>query len=337
VTVAIFVVLIVVLLLVVFLAVQVRGGGPGLLQQQLIELRGRLDTLVAAQRELPHAVTESGLEQARTMADLRERLGQLTEITRRLEHVGRSVADVQELLKVPSLRGALGELWLEELLRQVFPSSLYETQYAFRSGERVDAVLRVGTRLVPIDSKFPLEACHRMLASPEGGDRERRAFRRVLKQRIDEVAAKYIRPDEGTYDFALMYVPAENVYYEAVVRGEDLETGDSVVGYALDRKVIVVSPNTFYAYLVALVHGLRGLEVDRRAQEITDAMSGVQQTLQRFQRSFEVLGRHLENAGKQYGEARREAARVEESLAHIARIEAPGRSRDPSLIEERAR
>lgn len=307
------------------------------MQQQLIELRGRLDTLVAAQRELPDAVTRRGLEQARTMADLRDRLGQLTEITRRLEHVGRSVADVQELLKVPSLRGTLGELWLEELLRQVFPGSLYATQYAFRSGERVDAVLRIGARLVPIDSKFPLEACHRMLTSPGDGDRERRAFRRVLKQRIDEVASKYIRPEEGTYDFALMYVPAENVYYEAVVRGEHLEGGDSVVAYALDRKVIMVSPNTFYAYLVALVHGLRGLEVDRRAREITDAMSGVRQALQRFQRSFDVLGRHLENAGKQYGEARRETARVQETLEHVARIEAPGRSPDPLLIEDRAR
>lgn len=336
-TVAILVILVLVLLLVVFVALQPRSGGSELLQQQLIELRGRLDALVVAQRELPEAVTEGALEQARTMAGLRERLGQLTEIARRLEQVGRSVADVQELLKVPKLRGTIGELWLEELLRQVFPEGLYETQYAFRSGERVDAVLRVGTRLVPIDSKFPLEACQRMLTSSEGGDRERRAFRRALKLRIDEVAAKYIRPDEGTYDFALMYVPAENVYYEAVVRGEHLDAGDSVVGYALDRRVIMVSPNTFYAYLVALVHGLRGLEVDRRAQEIAEAMSGVQQFVRRFQRAFEVLGRHLENANKQYGEARREAARVEGSLERVVGIEAPGLEPAQSPLAERAR
>jgi DNA recombination protein RmuC len=334
VTIVILALLVLIVLLVVIVLVQSRSGGTGLLQQQLIELRGRLDALVAAQRELPGTVAEGSLQQARTMADLRERLTQLTEVSRRLESVGRSVADVQELLKVPKLRGTIGEVWLEELLRQIFPGTLYETQYAFRSGERVDAVLRIGTRLVPIDSKFPLEACQRMLAGGDEADRERRAFRRTLKQRIDEVATKYIRPEEGTYDFAMMYIPAENVYYEAVVRGEELEDDASIVGYALDRKVILVSPNTFYAYLAAVVHGLRGLEVDRRAREITDALGGIRQQLGRFGRAFDVLGRHLEHAGKQYAESRRELARVEGGLEEMMDFDIPEQGHRPSLIEE---
>lgn len=333
-TIVILALLVLIVLLVVIVLVQSRSGGTGLLQQQLIELRGRLDALVAAQRELPGTVAEGSLQQAHTMADLRERLTQLTEVSRRLESVGRSVADVQELLKVPKLRGTIGEIWLEELLRQIFPGSLYETQYAFRSGERVDAVLRIGTRLVPIDSKFPLEACHRMLACGDEADRERRAFRRTLKQRIDEVATKYIRPEEGTYDFAMMYIPAENVYYEAVVRGEELEDDASIVGYALDRKVILVSPNTLYAYLAAVVHGLRGLEVDRRAREITDALGGIRQQLGRFGRAFDVLGRHLEHAGKQYTESRRELARVEGGLEEMMDLDIPEQGHRPLLIEE---
>ena len=319
-------------LLAVLVAAHSRGDGPGgahLLHRQLVEVRARLDALAASQREVPAAVTAGSLEQARSLADVRERLAQLAEATRRLEEVGRAVGDVRELLKVPKLRGTLGEVWLEELLRQVFPGSLYATQYGFASGEKVDAVLRVGGRLVPIDSKFPLDACQRMMAADgSDADRERRAFRRALRQRIDEVAAKYIRPDEGTFDFALMYVPAENVYYEAVVRGEDLDDDGSVVAYALHRRVIVVSPNTFYAYLSALVHGLRGLAVQERAREILDSIGGLEQQFARYQRSHEIVGRHLENAFKQYGESQRELARIQQRFAHLTGVDAPA---EPSL------
>jgi len=290
-------------------------GGAAMLQQQLIAVRQELDALSRAQQHLPQALAEGTAVQARSLADVREKLGRLAEATAHLESVGQSVAEVQDLLKVPRLRGTLGEVWLQELLRQVFPAGLYEMQYAFRTGERVDAVLRVGDRIVPIDSKFPLEACQRMLTA-EGNDalRERRVFRRSLRERIDEIADKYIRPEEGTVDFAFMYVPAENVYYEAVVRGEALEHQDSVVGYALGRRVIPVSPNTFYAYLAAVLHGLRGLEVEERAQELVSSLGGLQRQLERFERAYDLVGRHLENATKQYSESNRQYARVLDRL-----------------------
>jgi DNA recombination protein RmuC len=254
----------------------------------------------------------------------------LAEATAHLESVGRSVAEVQELLRVPRLRGTLGEIWLEELLRQVFPAGLYQMQFAFNTGEKVDAVLRVGDRLVPIDSKFPLEACQRMLAA-EGEEeaRERRMFRRSLRERVDEIADKYIRPEQGTVDFAFMYVPAESVYYEAVVRGEQLEHQDSVVGYALARHVIPVSPNTFYAYLAAVLHGLRGLEVEERAQELVSSLGGVQRQLERFQRSYELVGRHLENAGKQYAESDRLYTRLQDHLDVLTGISADSVKEQP--------
>lgn len=287
-------------------------------QQQLAELRARLDGLVAVQGEVPRTLAEGSAEQARSLAEVRERLAQLSEATARLEAVGRSVAQVQELLKVPKLRGTLGEVWLEELLRQVLAPGLYQMQYTFSTGERVDAVIRVGDRLVPVDAKFPLEACQRALAA-EGreAERERRLFRRSLRDRVDEIADKYIRPDEGTFDFALMYIPAENVYYEAVVRGDEPTDEDSLVGYALDRRVIPVSPNTFYAYLAAIVHGLRGLEVERRAEEILAALGGLQQRLTRFQRAFELVGRHLEHAAKQYEESDRQLTELQ---GHVGKL-----------------
>lgn len=249
------------------------------------------------------------------LADLRERLGQLSEATRQLRDVGETVADVQDLLRVPKLRGTLGEVWLEQLLHQVIPGA-YEMQHTFHSGERVDAIVRLGERIVPVDAKFPLEACRRMLAaSGEEAERERRLFERSLKARIDEIADKYIRPDEGTYDFALMYIPAENVYHEAVVRGAD---ADGVLAHAMRRRVIPVSPHTFYAYLLVILHGLKGMRVEARARELLGELGTLRQQFDAFWASFEKVGTHLANAGKQYAESERQAGRVRERVERVA-------------------
>lgn len=283
----------------------------------IVLVLGRLDRLVRDQQGMPRALADAQAEQSRALGDVRERLGQLGEATRRLESLGEAVTDVRQLLQVPKLRGTIGELWLEELLRQVLPPSAYEVQYGFRGGERVDAVVKLRDRMIPVDAKFPLEACQRMLAAEgDEADRERRAFRRSLRQRVDEIAGKYIHPDEGTYDFALMYIPAEGVYYEAVVR-DDGEEG--IARYALDRKVIPVSPNTFYAYLSALAHGLRGFEVEARAREILEALSALRHDFAKFEESYQLVGKHLGNAEKQYQEAERHGASLRARLDAAAR------------------
>jgi DNA recombination protein RmuC len=289
-----------------------------LIQQQLIELRARFDQLVAAQQEVPKALAQGSAAQASLLSDVRERLGALGEATRRLETVGATVTEVQQLLQVPKLRGTIGEIWLEELLRQILPGSHYEMQHTFRSGERVDAALRLGDRLVAVDAKFPLEACQRMLAA-DGieAERERRLFARSLKDRIDEIADKYIRPDEGTYDFALMYIPAENVYYEAVLRAEDPEDAKSVLGHAMQRRVIPVSPHTFYAYLLVILHGLKGMQVERQAREIQERLGGLRQQFDAFWAAFATVGAHLANAQKKFEESERHAGRVQDRFDTI--------------------
>jgi DNA recombination protein RmuC len=251
--------------------------------------------------------------------DVRERLGALGEVTKRLETMAEAVTEVQQLLQVPRLRGTIGEVWLEELLRQILPPSHYEMQYQFRSGERVDAALRLAGRLVPVDAKFPLEACQRMLAS-HGADeeRERRAFTKSLRDRIDEIADKYIRPDEGTYDFALMYIPAENVYYQAVLGAEDPGDQKSVLGHALQRRVIPVSPHTFYAYLLVILHGLKGMQVEEQAREIQGQLGGLRQQFEGFWAAFQTVGTHLTNAYKKFEESERQADRVRDRLERIA-------------------
>src|SRR5947209_8490247 len=267
-------------------------------------------------------ILRGSADQTRVLSDVRERLGALAEVTRRLEAMGASVTEVQQLLQVPKLRGTLGEIWLEELLRQILPASHYEMQHAFRSGERVDAVLTLGDRLVAVDAKFPLEACQRMLAA--GGaeaERARRAFARSLRERIDEIADKYIRPDEGTYDFALMYIPAENVYYEAVLRGEDPEDAKSVLGHAMHRRVIPVSPHTFYAYLLVILHGLKGMRVEQQAREIQEQLGGLRQQFEGCWAAFQTVGAHLANAQKRFEESERQAGRVQERFERIAGVE----------------
>jgi DNA recombination protein RmuC len=192
-------------------------------------------------------------------------------------------------------------------------------QHCFKSGERVDAVVRLGDRLVPVDAKFPLEACQRMLgATGDGAERERRAFARSLRSRIDEIADKYIRPGEGTYEFALMYIPAENVYYEAILRAQDPEDGKSVLGHAMARKVVPVSPHTFYAYLLLVLHGLKGMKFEERAREIQDHLGALRQQFDACWAAFQKVGTHLGNALKQFEESEKQAGRVKDRFERIA-------------------
>ena len=313
--------LILLVLLAVVLSRRRRPSGDralGLIQQQLVELRGRFDQLVTVQQQVPTALAMGRAEQARVLEDVRERLGQLGEVTKRLETMGETVTEVQQLLQVPKLRGTIGEVWLEELLQQILPASHYQMQYQFQSGARVDAVLKLGQRLVPVDAKFPLEACQRMLRSTGAeAERERRAFTRSLKDRIDEIADNYVRPDEGTYEFALMYIPAESVYYEAVLRGEDPSDGKSILGHAMARRVIPVSPHTFYAYLLVILHGLKGMRVEERAQEIQAELAALGQQFAGFWTAFETLGAHLANAQKKHEEAARHGKRVRDRVDRL--------------------
>ncbi|MGD8865630.1 MAG: DNA recombination protein RmuC, partial [Anaerolineales bacterium] len=137
----------------------------------------------------------------------------------------------------------------------------------------------------------------------------------TVRKHIDDIAAKYIRPDEGTFDFALMYIPAENVYYETIIADEATGESGGVMSHALDRKVIPVSPNSFYAYLQAIALGLRGLQIEERAQEILGYLGRLEGDYRRFQEAFGVLGTHLENARKKYEETARLAAGVQAKLA----------------------
>jgi DNA recombination protein RmuC len=192
--------------------------------------------------------------------ELKGQLGQVAEMATRMESLGREIEELQGILKAPKLRGNMGEASLEEFLRQVLPPGAFEIQHRFAGGQAVDAVIRLRDHLVPVDAKFPLESFQRMVGAEDDTARKtaRKEFEKSVKGRIDEIADKYIRPGEGTFEFALMYIPAENVYYEVIIKDENLGDQGSLLAYATSRRVVPVSPNSFFAYLSTIATGLKG-------------------------------------------------------------------------------
>lgn len=255
----------------------------------------------------------------RLMGDFQNRLGQLQESTHSMIRIGQDISSLQDILRAPKLRGVLGELFLEELLRQLLPQDRYILQHSFRSGEKVDAVILLGQGMVPVDAKFPLENFRRRLQANTDDEikRTRKQFVQDVKKHVDAIASKYILPDEGTFDFALMYVPAENVYYETIVKEEENTEGDGLVAYALSRKVIPVSPNSFYAYLQAIVLGLRGLRIENSAREILSCLSQLSTDFKKFDEDFEKVGSHLFNSRSAFEKAQKRLDRFKHQLESI--------------------
>jgi len=244
----------------------------------------------------------------KVFGELSDKLGQLTEKTRIIEEAGKNIYSLQEILRSPKPRGGLGELLLERLLADSLPREYYDLQYRFRSGEAVDAVVRIGGNLVPIDAKFPLEDFQRMVAAESDEERTslKKQFTRTVKKHIDSVT-KYILPDENTFDFALMYVPAENIYYETICQSE-------IYAECLRQKIFLVSPNSFNAYLQAIVLGLKGLRIERDTREILGRLERLKGDFTAFQREYETLGGHIQKASRKYDEASARLTRLGDKL-----------------------
>jgi DNA recombination protein RmuC len=256
---------------------------------------------------------------AGVIRDVQRNLGELGKATQEIKELGQSVSKVEELLRAPKLRGGLGELLLEDLLKQVLPASHFEMQYHFRNGQAVDAIIRTSDRMVPIDSKFPLENFRKMITPENDAEKKiyQKAFINDVKKHIDSIAAKYILPDEGTFPFALMYIPAENIYYEVIIKDEGAN-GSGLYAYALERKVVPVSPNSFYAYLQVIALGLRGLQIEQSARDILNTLTRLQGDMLRVRESFNTLGSHLDNAHKKYEEADKRLTGFEGRLLNVA-------------------
>src|SRR2546429_1741520 len=245
-----------------------------------------------------------------TATQIVEKMGGLGRPWAQMGKRANAPARLEQALRPPKARGGVGELLLANVLRDGLPADAYELQHTFRTGERVDAVVRAD-KLVPIDAKFPLENFERVVNAADDAEQElyEKAFARDVKIHVDAIATKYVRPADGTFDFALMYLPSESIYYELVCG----KTG-GLYSYALGKRVFPVSPSTFHAYLAIIVLGLRGLQIERHAQEVMAYCAQLGKDFGRFRQDFDVVGKHIGNAASKYSEADRRLERLETQL-----------------------
>lgn len=240
--------------------------------------------LLKSLRENTEALNERLDTAAKVIGDVRENIGEMSEI-------GRGMKELQEFLRSPKLRGNVGEQVLKELLNQFLPKETYSLQYSFKSGEKVDAAIKTSAGIIPIDSKFPMENFLKMNEAQIEKEKKRfrREFEKDVRKHIREISKKYILTEEGTVDYALMYVPSEAVYYE-IVNSRD------VFNYAGDKKVLPVSPTTFHAFIRAILMSFEGQKIEQKAREILSAIRAVQKGYNKVEDDLSTLQGHLTNA-----------------------------------------
>lgn len=239
----------------------------------------------------------------KVLGQLNSQIGELQGTNKQMLQVGAEVKRLQDILNSPKLRGQMGEWSLENLIAQILPAGSYKLQHTFKDGKIVDALVEMKDFAVSIDAKFPLPAFEGIIKSQTDEQRlkSRRQFLKDITIHIDKIADSYIRPAEGTLDFALMFIPAENVYYETIVKHD----GDSkdILQYCLDKKVIPVSPNLLYAYLMTVVMGLHGMQIEEQAAEIQQNLKKLNADFADFVSRWDTLGSHIRNTANKYDEA----------------------------------
>lgn len=251
---------------------------------------------------------------ANELKNTREQIGHIQKQLGEFQELGRGMSSatksLENILGGAKTRGLLGEVTLERLLEDSLPASQYAMQYRFASGEAADAVIFLrDKKLVSVDSKFPLDAFRRIEA--EGQD-AKRAFAIAVKGHADSIAKKYIVPNEGTLDLALMFVPSENVYYELLMTNDS--KGEPLDSYCRGKCIIAVSPNTLYAHLCVIHLGLRGMQIEENAMRISAGLSGIQKNISSFSDVFEKLGTHLRNAQQSYADADKKLEKTQNTM-----------------------
>ena len=313
--------------------------------QQMLMLNQRMDSLIRDMTEGLNSVrkdmqdnlhqTSKGLNErfdkaAQVVGSVQNKLGEISEANKRIFDVGKDISSLQEILRAPKLRGTIGELFLGDLLAQIMPKNRFQLQYGFKSGEKVDAVVMLQDNLmVPIDSKFPLENFKRIVDAETEETKKgmQKEFARDVKKHIDTIAKKYILPDEGTLDFALMYIPAENVYYEMIIKNEE---GVELSSYAMSKRVIPVSPNNFYVYIQTILMGLKGMQVEKNVREILNNLSRLSSDFERFKEDYTLVGKHLSNARSKFDESEKRLDKFETKLMESSQQ----KSDQPQLLSE---
>jgi len=289
-----------------------------MMQDQLKEIR---QSLQLQQGDLQKNIQNQFAQSSRIIQSVTERLTKLDETNKQVVGFAEQLQSLENILKNPKQRGILGEYFLETLLKNVFAPNQYQMQYKFSDGEIVDAVVFVQNKIIPIDSKFSLDAYNKLI-NEKDPTRHKDAEKQIksdLKKRIDETA-KYIRPHENTTDFAFMFIPSEGIYYDLLVNtiGQiQVDTG-GLIDYAFNKKVIIVSPNSFYAYLQTVKQGLRYLETERDIQEIVKNVEMLGKHLLSYDEFMKKIGNNLGTTVNMYNQAYKEFKKIDKDILKIS-------------------
>jgi len=286
-----------------------------LIQNQINELTRTLDIkLGESSRVLERQFGES----TRIIKEITQELVKVGEGQKQVVSVTDQLKNLQDILKNPKQRGVLGEYYLETVLKNVFAPTDYQMQYEFNDGTKVDAVLKTHDGIIPIDSKFSLENYNRFIEANDSGERKRyeKAFAGDIKSRIDETS-KYVKPQEKTLEFAFMFIPSEAIFYDILINKVGSETDVNLIEYAWKKKVIVVSPTTFLAYLQTVMQGLKALKIEEAAKKIAANVHNLGKHLGSYQSYFNKIGTHLDTTMSVYTKAGQELKKIDKDVLRI--------------------
>ncbi|PIU99825.1 MAG: DNA recombination protein RmuC [Candidatus Tagabacteria bacterium CG_4_9_14_0_2_um_filter_41_11] len=319
-----------------FLGQRKKGEGEDkamlMLQEQLKEIRGTLDMKLG---ESNRAMQEQSGHTTRLIKEITQELVKVGEGQKQVVGFADQLQGLQDILKNPKQRGVLGEYYLESVLKNVLPPKSYQMQYKFKDGEIVDAVVFVKDKIIPIDSKFSLENYNRILGERDPLEKEKleKAFKADLKNRIDETS-KYIRPSEDTMDFAFMFIPAEAIYYDLLVNqvGAIKTNTKDMIEYAFkERRVIIVSPTSFLAYLQTVLQGLRALQIEESAKKIRKKVEDLGRHLMSYEQFLKKLGNNLGTVVNSYNSSYKEFQKIDKD---VLRITGEGIDSEPLAIDK---
>ncbi len=308
--------LIVVVIGLMILLLRKKAGDSSLIMQQLNHVSQVLDNKLSESNKV---IQNQFGQSAKIIRDVTERLTRLDETNKQVISFADQLRNLQDILKNPKQRGILGEYYLETVLKNVLPPGSFQMQYSFKDGTIVDAVVFIDKRIIPIDSKFSLENYNRIIqAGPEEKKRYESAFISDLKNRIEETS-KYVKPEENTMDFAFMFIPSEAVYYDLLINkvGAVTEDTNNLIYYAGKKKVIIVSPTSFLAYLQTVLQGLRNQKISEQAVEIIKQVERLGRHMGTYSEYMRRLGNHLGTTVTTYNKAHKELAKVDKDVVKI--------------------
>lgn len=297
-------------------------GSLQLLLTQINELSRTVDSkLNESNKSINESMRYQSTETSRIVRDITEKITKLEETNKQVVGFTDQLQSLQDILKNPKQRGILGEYYLETLLKNIMPPGSYEMQYTFPDGDIVDAAVFVKDKIIPIDSKFSLENYNRMIEAVDKTEKDRleKLFVSDLKNRIVETS-KYIKPGEGTMEFAFMFIPHEAIYYDLLINKVGSVSGDDenlIQRAASKYKVIIVSPTSFLAYLQTVLQGLKAMQIEESAKDIVKRVQELAKHLKSYEDYHVKLGNSLATVVNHYTASSKEFKKVDKDVMRL--------------------